>query len=107
MFDEIFVVSAKRTRKTQSEVRARAAARLCLKRDATGEFCCDRPATHRGRCHTHYQQYRMLKMRLGSAQKQAKFEAEAVAAGEILGRGELSEIKADALTRLALEVGAG
>lgn len=106
MNGEIYIVSSKRTRKVQAEVEERFLSGLCMERNKNGEFCCNKPATHRGRCHTSYQRFRMLKLGLGSKKKQAEFEAAAIADGEILAIGEVSELKADPLKRIAIEIGA-
>lgn len=106
MFGEIYIVSSKRTRKIQAEVEARFATGLCMERNKDGEFCCDKQATHRGRCHTSYQRFRMLKLGLGSKKKQAEFEAAAITNGEILAIGETAELKADSLKKMAMEIGA-
>lgn len=98
-------MSSKRSRKVQAEVEARFASGLCLERNKDGEFCCDKHGTHRGRCHTSYQRFRMLKISLGSKKKQAEFDAAAVASGEILAIGEASELKADGLKKMAIEIG--
>jgi hypothetical protein len=106
MIGEIYIVSSKRTKKTQAEVEQRFLSGLCLERNKDGEFCCGKAGTHRGRCHTSYQRFRMLKLGLGSKKKQAEFDAAAIANGEILAVGEGSEIKGDSLKRIAVEIGA-
>lgn len=106
MIGEIFIVSSKRTRKIQAEVEQRFASGLCLERNKDGEFCCSKLGTHRGRCHTSYQRFRILKLSLGSKKKQAEFEAAAIANGEILAVGETAELKAEPLKKMAIEIGA-
>lgn len=102
---EILVVAEKRSRKVEKLIRPRVLGRKCIARNEDGEFVCDKPATHRGRCFGCYRKFHNKKSSLATKKQRLEYDAKAVALGHVLTVYErIADVSDDPLDRLAAEV---
>ena len=82
---EIVVMAAEAIGKFKKKVQERVSSGKCL--------CCEKPALKRGLCYQCYYKWRTVRVTLGSASKQASFDAKLIRIGKLLHPQAVRDIK--------------